>query len=157
MQASAGTHILQGLRSFEGLPHRLEYAGTVNGILFYNDAISTVPEATIQALKTLQNTHTLILGGYDRKINYGQLYQYLRSASVKQIIFTGPAGKRMQKEYQGPQTMIILDDMQQIADYSIKHTPSGKVCLLSPAAASYDRYKNFEERGDTFRRAITQK
>ncbi|HKK67887.1 MAG TPA: hypothetical protein VJ946_06730, partial [Bacteroidales bacterium] len=111
-------------------------------------------ETTLQAIKTLPETHTLILGGFDRGIEYDMLLKFLESAAVQQLIFTGPAGKRMHKNYKGKQHSIYLDDMQKIVNHAHQNTPSGKICLLSPAAASYDRYKNFEDRGNAYRKAI---
>lgn len=146
--------ITGALSTFNGLPHRLEQIAVKDGITFYNDAISTVPETTLQALKTLPDTHTLILGGFDRGIEYASLLKFLKSSAVQQLIFTGPAGKRMQKHYKGNQHAVSLDDMQEIVNHAHQNTPSGKICLLSPAAASYDRYKNFEERGNAYRKAI---
>ncbi|MGM0565507.1 MAG: UDP-N-acetylmuramoyl-L-alanine--D-glutamate ligase [Bacteroidota bacterium] len=146
--------IADALSTFNGLPHRLERIAVKDGVAFYNDAISTVPETTLQALKTLPDTHTLILGGFDRGIDYSSLLKFLENADIKQLIFTGPAGKRMQKHYSGNQQTVSLDDMQDIVNHAHQNTPAGKICLLSPAAASYDRYKNFEERGNAFRKAI---
>ena len=145
-----------GLLSFKSLEHRLEYVGAFMGIHFYNDSISTIPEATIEAVKSLPDTDTLILGGFDRGINYDKLIRFLTSSNVRNFIFIGPAGKRMKTilERSGPTEKTILEasSFEDAFNHIIKVTQSGKICLLSPAAASYDTFMNFEERGKTYKK-----
>ena len=147
--------------SFIPLEHRQEFVGEKHGIRFYNDSIATVPEATIFALETLKEVSTLLLGGFDRGIDYAILYDYLYKNPVENVVFMGPAGKRMKTEWEtaGNHTFtncIEEDDMQKIIHFAIKNTQKGKICLLSPAAASYDRYTNFEVRGKTFKQYALQ-
>ena len=146
--------IASAIATFVPLEHRQEFVGEKHGILFYNDSISTVPEATIYALKTLKNVNTLILGGFDRGIDYRVLYDYLQKNPVENVVFMGPAGIRMKTEWNS--NGIFEDDMQKIVNYTITHTQKGKICLLSPAAASYDQYTNFEERGKRFKECVRQ-
>ena len=153
--------IMAGLRTFKGLPNRIEFVGQFNGISFYNDSISTIPEATIAAVKALRKVDTLIIGGYDRGIEYGILIDFLRENPVPNIAFTGPAGKRIFNEWkpQGnlPETYILEDDFRKIVDFIFERTEEGRIALLSPAAASYDQFKNFEERGRIFKQFIIEK
>ncbi|MCF8309209.1 MAG: hypothetical protein K9I68_09395, partial [Bacteroidales bacterium] len=102
------------------------------------------------------DTQTLIVGGYDRQINYSILYDFLKQSRVQNLILTGPAGNRIYREYRGeaPQNIIREDDMKSIVEAAFGCTGIGKTCLLSPAASSYDRYKNFEERGKIFKKWI---
>jgi len=160
------------IASFIPLEHRQEFVGEKHGIRFYNDSISTVPEATIYALETLKNVDTLLLGGFDRGIDYGILYDYLDKNPVENIVFMGPAGERMKnewdifftakgaknlrKKHKGLNNYIVENDMQKIIHFAIMHTQKGKICLLSPAAASYDQYANFEERGKIFKQCVRQ-
>ncbi len=146
--------IQRGLDTSQGLPHRLQFAGKKQGIEFYNDSISTVPETTIRALETLKDVKTLILGGFDRGLKYDLLYDYLKKSEVETLIFMGPAGKRMQEEYTGLQQKTLLDEMETIVKFATETTKKGGKCLLSPAASSYDRYQNFEARGQAFEEAI---
>ena len=150
--------ITESIKNFRGLPHRLEYLGTHNGIRFYNDSISTVPEATIAALQALPETHSLILGGFDRGINYQALADFLPKTCVKKIYCMGEAGKRMMQLFHGKISNSIslqwLESLEEIAKDVFQESPGSALCLLSPAAASYDRYKNFEERGKDFRSLI---
>jgi len=147
--------------TFIPLEHRQEFVGEKHGIRFYNDSISTVPEATIFALETLKEVGTLLLGGFDRGIDYQILYDYLNENPVKNMVFMGPAGERMKKEWNIcdkalQSAFIVENDMSKIIHFAIQNTPKGKICLLSPAAASYDQYKNFEERGKVFKKCVLQ-
>lgn len=111
------SQILEGLSSFKGLPNRIEYVGRYNDITFYNDSISTIPEAAIAAVKALRKVETLIIGGYDRGIEYGQLIEFLKENPVDNIAFTGPAGERILNEWQAlgyplPDNYIIESDFR---------------------------------------------
>ncbi|MCX6269891.1 MAG: UDP-N-acetylmuramoyl-L-alanine--D-glutamate ligase [Bacteroidetes bacterium] len=144
--------------SFQPLEHRLEYVGNYHNIMWYNDSISTIPESAIAAMQTLGDVYTIILGGLDRKIDYSVLTAYLSFSPVKVILVMGEAGRRIMKELKNslrPNTIILEGiDFQEIVTLAIKHTPPGNICLLSPAAASYDWFKNFEERGKIFKDQI---
>ncbi|MCL2246752.1 MAG: UDP-N-acetylmuramate dehydrogenase [Lentimicrobiaceae bacterium] len=145
------------IASFIPLEHRQEFVGEKHGIRFYNDSIATVPEATIYAIETLKEVNTLLLGGFDRGIDYAILYEFLQKNPIDNIVFMGPAGKRMKSEWNKiAKNCIEEDDMQKIIAFAIKNTQKGKICLLSPAAASYDQYKNFEERGKLFKQCALQ-
>jgi len=149
--------ITEAINNFKGLRHRLEYLGQFNGIHFYNDSIATIPEATIGAIKTLENVDTLILGGKDRGIDYQNLFDYLPVSSVNNIIFTGDAGKRIKQGLLNTrklqeQKLFFIHDFNELPEIIKENTSAGSICLLSPAASSYDMFRNFEERGDVFKK-----
>ena len=142
------------LYTFKSLEHRQEYVGVFKGVKFYNDSISTIPQATIAALKTIKNVNFLLLGGFDRGIDYEPLVTYLKENPLPYILITGQAGQTIKDklqtaEYKG--NIFEYTDMESVFVMLKKYAKSGDVCLLSPAAASYDRYKNFEERGRVFK------
>lgn len=144
---------LQSIVNFEPLAHRLQPVGTINGVSYYNDSISTIPEATIAALQALKDVQTLILGGKDRGIDYGIIVEGLKKFEVKNIAFVGKAGQRMLSliEQSGMQfNTLVSDNYEEIVRWCSKHTEKGKICLLSPAASSYDMFRNFEHRGEVF-------
>lgn len=145
--------IMQFLPTFQPLKHRLENIGTYQGITFYNDSISTIPQATIAAVDALENVDTLILGGMDRGIDYQSLVDYFSNKKVRNFIFTGKAGERMMHLFKqkGIKELFFKDTYPEIVDLAKQITSKGKICLLSPAAASYDSFRNFEHRGDCFR------
>jgi UDP-N-acetylmuramoylalanine--D-glutamate ligase len=149
-----------GIRSFNGLEHRIELVGNFADIIWYNDSIATIPEATIEAVKTLQIVDTVILGGFDRGIEYDILYPFLNTCGVSNIIFVGEAGKRMKNEFSefGIENINIYSatDYKQVVTIASTRTGKGKICLLSPAAASYDMFKNFEERGNVYKKNVRE-
>lgn len=152
--------IMSSMQTFKGLPHRIEYVGTYNGVEFYNDSISTIPEATIAACRALRGVDTLILGGFDRGIDYMPLVDFLKNNPIDNIAFTGPAGKRMlalcKENGVGIANVIETDDFSAIADFAFRHTQANGKVLLSPAAASYNAFKNFEQRGECFRQCVIE-
>lgn len=154
------------LSTFTGLPHRLELVGTFNDITFYNDSISTIPEACIAAVKALRLVDTLILGGFDRGIDYSPLAEFLSTPlgiQVRNIAFVGEAGRRMHREWNAfpelpirEKEILISSDYPEIVAWCYSHTLPGRICLLSPAAASYDAFKNFEQRGEVYKQLIKE-
>ncbi len=151
--------IQDGIDTFKGLEHRLEYVGEFGRIHFYNDSIATIPEACMEAVKAVPNVDTLIAGGFDRGIDYSELAVFLSRSEVKNFILVGAAGRRIQEQMvlndpAGKEIFFInrFDDFKSIA---FRVTRAGYACLLSPAAASYDEFKNFEERGKRFRELVS--
>ena len=152
---------LQGLVStFKGLRHRMERVGERRGVTWYDDSISTIPEAAIAAVRALGCVETLILGGFDRGIDYSPLVKFLQEHPIKNLVFVGKAGRRIYSEIQKSKieipNYIIEDDYTKIVPWCAEHTPQGGVVLLSPAAASYDAFKNFEVRGDFYAEQINK-
>jgi UDP-N-acetylmuramoylalanine--D-glutamate ligase len=156
-KAGAGDEgIRSALASFQGLEHRLEYVGEFRGIQFFNDSIATIPEAAMAAVRSLPETDTMILGGYDRGLEYGPLVDFLIDSGVRNLIFLGEAGRRMHELFMSKndlrQNLFRVSDMEEAFEVIKKVTQPGKICLLSPAAASYDIFRNFEERGSVFKK-----
>ena len=141
------------LEGFRSLPHRLEFVGTFGGVAFYNDSISTVPQSAIVAIKSIPETDTLILGGYDRGLDYQGLAEALAASAVKNFFFLGKAGERMLPLFQKAgkdKKLLPATDLCDVFE-QLKKLPDVRCCLLSPAAASYDQFHNFEHRGDLFK------
>ena len=146
--------LIPHLYTFKSLEHRQELVGVFNGVKFFNDSISTIPQATIAALQTIKNVNFLLLGGFDRGIDYEPLVTYLKENPLPYILITGQAGQTIKgklqtAEYKG--NILEYTDMESAFVMIKDLAGNGDVCLLSPAAASYDRYKNFEERGSIFK------
>ena len=145
--------VIPHLYTFKPLEHRLEPVGTFGGVTFVNDSISTIPQAAIAACQTLGRVDFLLLGGFDRDIDYTPLVDYMMEHPVPHLLFTGKAGERMMTMMGNvPSNKVSYSTMEEAFDYLAGNAKSGDVCLLSPAASSYDQYKNFEERGAKFKR-----
>lgn len=147
--------IKHSLTSFTPLPHRLEFVGEYRGIRFYNDSLATIPEATIHALEALgSDVETLIAGGFDRGLSYTTLGEYLTKSSVKTLILFPDTGKKILKAVTYHVSRITYHDvttMEEAVKLAHEHTPRGKICLLSPASASFNLFENYEDRGNQFK------
>lgn len=147
--------VIDTINSFKGLEHRLEYVGKYNDIIYYNDAIATIPDATINAIKSLKKVDTLIFGGMDRGIDYQQLVDYLNSGIVRNLICMPTTGYKIADMITNNHVNIykiqMLDEAVKIAK---QITAKEHICLLSPAAASYEYFKNFQEKGRRFKQLV---
>lgn len=147
--------VKEALRTFVTLHHRLEPVGTYHGVTYVDDSISTIGQATIQGINALKNVKTVLIGGMDRGIDYKDLEAYLKDCKVENIIMMYTTGKRIYEEMDTiPEGMIWVEDLQQAVKKAVELTHEG-ICLLSPAASSYDHFKNFEERGDRFKEWVS--
>ena len=153
------TKIRPVLKSFKGLPHRLELVTTHRGIKFYNDSFSTTPETCIAALKSFQQPLFLIVGGSEKNSDFhGLARQIIRQRNLKTLILCGLTAKRIEKAVQQAKPKkhplkIIHTKNYPAAFLAIKKEACpGDVVLLSPACASFDQFQNYKERGETFRR-----
>lgn len=159
---SVPTHsIKKAIKDFKSLKHRLEYVGEFNHIKFYNDSLATTPIATTAAIKALSSqVYTLILGGSDRKPDYSELARTISQNQIKTLILFPDTGKRIlnavKKTHSNFESInyYFTDNMNDAVKLAFKHTLSGKICLLSPAAPSFNMFKNYAERGDAFIKSI---
>ncbi len=150
---------LNAVKSFHGLPHRLEYVGKYSDIIFYNDSIATAQEATMNAVQALGQVNTIILGGMDRGIDYTHLVDFLRDSNVRNVILLPNTTKRFMDLFNASsykQRLFAAKDMQEAVDIAFRETEKDKICLLSPAAASYGFYTNFKERGEDYIKKIKE-
>lgn len=149
-------NILKTLENFEPLPHRLENIGTYNGVTYIDDSISTIPEATIKAIETIPNIETILIGGMDREINYSKLIEYIKNTKVKNIILMYDTGKRIKDDLANEvkHNIVYMENLEEAVKYAVNITNKNMACVMSPAAASYGAFKNFEHRGDMFKEYI---
>lgn len=154
------TEVRESLKTFEGLNHRLQFVGTFEGVDYYDDSISTIPGATISALESVKNAFSVIVGGMDRGIDYSLLIDYVRNHPEYCYIFAYESGKRIYESV-NPEDLkdatkengtgcFYVEDLEVAVKLAKELTPKGKACILSPAAASYGYFKNFEHRGEVF-------
>ena len=143
---------INSINEFNPLEHRLEYVGTFGDVEYYNDSIATIPEATIESIKALEKVNTLIVGGNDRGVNQQKLIQFLFDSTIENIICLPKTGIYI---YEGlkksDKNLINAKNLEEAVKCAKKVTKKGTICLLSPAASSYGYFKNFKERGNTFK------
>ncbi|MEK6967117.1 MAG: UDP-N-acetylmuramoyl-L-alanine--D-glutamate ligase, partial [Nanoarchaeota archaeon] len=143
--------IQQSIRNFKPLPHRLEKVGEWKGITFYNDSLATIPEATMSALDFLgTKVHTLIAGGFDRGLTFEKLGKKIQESSIKTLILLPTTGEKIFSSIQKHVQCFFANTMEEAIRLSYMHTSKGKICLLSPAASSFNMFKDYKDRGEQF-------
>lgn len=144
---------MKTISEFKTLKHRLEFIGEINGVKYYDNSIATIPVATEEAIKALKDVDTLIIGGMDRGIDYSEFAEFLDKCDVKNIICMPDTGHKIAKMMKTNKCIIVNTLEEAVKEASLK-TEKEKSCLLSPAAASYGFFKNFEEKGDKFKELV---
>lgn len=145
-------------RSFGGVEHRIELIRTLDGVRWYNDSIASSPSRTIAGLRAFPEKVILIAGGKDKGISYAELGPVVND-HVKLLLLCGAtAGVIRQsveqaENYQGLE-IIDVEDYHQAADIARERAAEGDVVILSPASTSFDRFKNFMERGKAFKEVV---
>ena len=152
--------MLEAAREFRGVPHRIELVREHRGIRYYNDSIASSPTRTIAGLKAFEKKVILIAGGKDKGVAFDGLGEEIVS-HVKTLVLTGLTAERIRSSvinapgYKGEPEIIMRDDFTDAVLAAAEAADKGDVVLLSPACTSFDRFKNFEQRGDLFREIVT--
>ena len=148
---------IKSIKSFKPLEHRLEYVGNFDSIDYYNDSIATIPEATINGINAIKNINTIIIGGKDRGVNLNNLIEFLKASEIENIICIPKTGEYIKNGLLGSsKNVIYVDSLEEAVKIAKKVTKKNSVCMLSPAAASYGYFKNFEERGNLFKKYVKE-
>lgn len=142
------------INQFKPLEHRMEYVATINGVKYYNDAIATIPEATINCVEALKDVDTIIFGGMDRGIDYNDLIDFFNKSKIKNFICMPDTGYKIGKEIKSKNVYMVetLEDAVKKAKEVTKN-----ICVMSPAASSYNAFKNFEEKGRIYKELVNDK
>ena len=147
-------------RRFSGVEHRIELVRTLDGVRYYNDSIGTSPSRTISGLRCFEQKVILIAGGYDKHIPFDELGVEIVKR-VKQLILTGATAQSIKcavelaPDYRsGAPEITVIDDFEAAVKQARTLAVPGDVVLLSPACAAFDKFNNFMERGDTFKRIV---
>jgi UDP-N-acetylmuramoylalanine--D-glutamate ligase len=148
--------IARALASFGGVPHRLEEVAVVRGVTYINDSKATNIASTLVALEAVGHNTRVILGGDDSK---GEDFGFLRDdlvARARAAYLIGEAAERLRDELEGALPLIDCGTLDVAVERASADAHEGEVVLLSPACASYDQFRNFEERGERFRELVKQ-
>jgi len=147
--------IKKSIDEFKTLDSRIEFLGNFDGINFYNDSLATIPEATIFALNELKNVNTLILGGLDRGIKFNKLTEEIKNKKIKNIILFPNTDKKIYKDLKNENiNFFFTDSMKEAVLFAKKNTKKGSICLLSPAAPSYNLFKDYKDRANQFKKYL---
>lgn len=154
--------ITWAIKNFKPLEHRLEYVETVGGVEYYNDSLSTIPEAAIAALDTFSGKNIiLLLGGFDRGLNFSGLAKAVRKVKIKGVILFPTTGRRIWEEIKGqfadkkrvPQHIFAIG-MKKAVQQAAKWAGNGDIVLMSPASPSFSVFRDYKDRGDQFKKEV---
>lgn len=153
--------ITKGIESFIPLEGRLEVVGVIDGVTFINDTLATIPQATIAALESLGDRRiTLILGGFDRGIDFSVLGNDIaQRGNVLNVVTLGQTGPKIEKalrenKFSGKIVSLGNAAMGEVVKKANQITPKRGIILLSPASTSFDMFKDYKDRGDQFKKAV---
>jgi UDP-N-acetylmuramoylalanine--D-glutamate ligase len=153
MAGLSQAQIEAGLQSFKNAPHRLEKVADIEGVSYINDSKGTNVEATAYALESYKQGVIWIAGGVDKGNDYSSLYPLM--GRVKALICLGKDNAKLQKAFTGRIDEIReTQNIKEAITWSHELAQKGDVVLLSPACASFDLFKNYEDRGDQFRAGV---
>lgn len=146
--------IREGLKSFEGVEHRLEKAGRVRGVEFINDSKATNVNACWYALDSMRTPTVLILGGKDKGNDYSEIFELVKEKCIG-LVFLGVDNSKLHDAFDGFGIPIAdVKNMKDCVDECVKMAKPGSTVLLSPCCASFDLFKNMEDRGEQFKECV---
>ena len=148
--------VLGGLKSFKNAPHRLELVDEIDGVAYINDSKATNVDSVFYALDGVKKDIIWIAGGVDKGNDYKQI-KHLVKEKVKALICLGVDNSALLKYFDGKVEKIVeVDSAEKAVHQAHELANSGDAVLLSPACASFDLFKNYEDRGDKFKESIHQ-
>ena len=151
---------INAIKNFKGVEHRLEFVREIDGVKWYNDSIGTSPSRTIAGLNSFKEKIVLIAGGYDKNLDYAPMAKPILKNVSKLILMGKTAGKiydAVMKEIEKKHTVFPMyrcTSLEQCVERARKVAKPGEIVLFSPASASFDMFKNFEERGKKFKECV---
>jgi UDP-N-acetylmuramoylalanine--D-glutamate ligase len=152
LMGCAPDRIRQAVRDFKAVEHRLEFVATVAGVDYYNDSKATNVDATIKALESFPANIHLILGGKDKGSDYTVLNDLLRER-VKRVYTIGAAASKIESQIKGAE-IVHAETLENAIRKAHAVARPGEVVLLAPACASFDQFKNYEQRGKVFKEVV---
>ena len=147
-------NIRQSLQDFQGVEHRLEYVATVKNVRYINDSKATNVNSCWYALQSMKTPVVLILGGTDKGNDYSEIEQLVKD-KVTALIFIGLYNKPLHAFFDDKVEQIVdVQSMEDAVNAAYKLSSSGDTVLLSPCCASFDLFKNYEDRGKQFKQYV---
>jgi UDP-N-acetylmuramoylalanine--D-glutamate ligase len=142
--------IANGVRSFAGVEHRLEFVAEIRGVRYYNDSKATNVDATLKALDAFPGRILVILGGKDKGSDYTLLQKPLRGKVILALLI-GAAAEKIEKQIAGSVAMERAGTIERAVEIASHAARPGDVVLFAPACASFDQFQNYEHRGRVFK------
>lgn len=148
-------YIRKSVKEFNAVEHRIEFVREVNGVKYYNDSKGTNPDAAIKAVEAMVRPTIVIGGGYDKESSYDEWIASFKN-KVKCLVLLGATADKIADAAikAGFNNIIKVDSLEEAVNISSKHAGSGDAVLLSPACASWGMFKNYEERGEMFKKYV---
>jgi UDP-N-acetylmuramoylalanine--D-glutamate ligase len=149
--------IVDTLRTFKGVEHRLEFVREIEGVKFYNDSKGTNSDATIKAIQSFSQPINLILGGYEKGEDFTGLIKHINT-NIRSISVMGQTRHRIVEtlELNDFHDYCVVDNLREAVCKCVENARKGDIVLLSPACASWDMYHNYMERGNEFKSIIKE-
>jgi UDP-N-acetylmuramoylalanine--D-glutamate ligase len=145
--------IAQGVKSFAGVEHRLEFVAEIGGVRYYNDSKATNVDATLKALDAFPRRVLIILGGKDKGSDYRVLQQPLQQKATLALLI-GAAAEKIEKQIASSVAIERAGTLDHAVEFASRAAHSGDVVLLAPACASFDQFENYEHRGRVFKQLV---
>ncbi|MCR5291914.1 MAG: UDP-N-acetylmuramoyl-L-alanine--D-glutamate ligase [Eubacterium sp.] len=145
------------ITAFQGVEHRIEYVRTLNGVKYYNDSKGTNPDAAIKGIKAMPGPTYLIGGGYDKKSEFDEWIEAF-DGKVKALVLLGATKDKIAETAirLGFNDIVMVADLKEAVAYCAEHAKDGDNVLLSPACASWDMFKSYEQRGELFKEYVNE-
>jgi UDP-N-acetylmuramoylalanine--D-glutamate ligase len=147
--------IAEGVRTFAGVEHRIEYVATISGVEYFNDSKATNVDATLKALDAFPGNVLVILGGKDKGCDYGILRPALRSRA-RMALLIGSAADKIETELTGVVPVERAETLARAVELASLRARPGDTVLLAPACASFDQFENYEHRGRVFKQLVRE-
>ena len=152
---------IEAVKNFKGVEHRLEFVRELNGVKYYNDSIGTSPASTIAGLNAFDENIILLAGGSDKGLDYKEIGEVI-AKKVGTLILTGPTTEKIENATKNAIIdnknieIIHTENLKESVKIAKEKAKKGDIVLLSPASASFDAFKNFEERGKYFKSLVNE-
>ncbi len=147
--------IAEGVRSFAGVEHRLEFVAEIAGVSYYNDSKATNVDATLKALDAFPGRLHVILGGKDKGSDYTVLCEPLRRKALAALLI-GAAAEKIERQIAGSAPVVRAESLDRAVQWAAQRAQPGDTVLLAPACASFDQFDNYEHRGRVFKQLVRQ-
>ncbi|MGB0034459.1 MAG: UDP-N-acetylmuramoyl-L-alanine--D-glutamate ligase [Candidatus Acidiferrales bacterium] len=155
LAGAAPAAIASGVKTFQGVEHRLEFVAEISGVAFYNDSKATNVDATLKAIEAFSGPLLVILGGKDKGTDYDVLREPLRERA-RMIILIGAAAEKIAAQLSDAVPVERAGTIDRAVALAMKHAKPGDVVLLAPACASFDQFENYEHRGRVFKELVAK-